>query len=76
MAKKIKIVLDKEFSDRLKQAKLEAKTKMEKAIREIPPIHWEILKYSNDHSKEETIEKYPDHIDFINTIIKHERDTM
>jgi len=37
-------------------------------LAKVPPIHFEILKYHNDHSKEETIAAYPEHKEFIDTI--------
>lgn len=47
---------------RLKQEEIKEKLKT------IPDIHWEILVYSNTHSKEEVLEKYPEYKDFINKI--------
>lgn len=41
-----------------------------KLFEQIPSINWEILKYSNNHTKEEVILKYPEYREFINTIVQ------
>jgi L-lactate utilization protein LutB len=56
-------------SRRLQEAKQAAKERSEKRMKEIPEIHWEILSYANHHTKEQVIEKYPEHIEFINKIV-------
>lgn len=55
----------KEFLKRREENKKRTKEKLDK----VPPIHWEILRYSNTHTKEQTLEAYPDHTEFINSII-------
>lgn len=42
--------------------------RMKKRFDEIPDINWEILKYCNDHKKDEVILKYPNHKKFIDTV--------
>jgi len=40
-----------------------------KLFDKIPEINWEILKYCNNHTKEEVILKYPEHLEFIDTVV-------
>lgn len=48
--------------------KSDKKERMQKIFYEIPPIHWEILNYANNHDKDECLLKYPEHEKFINKI--------
>lgn len=41
---------------------------MEETFTKVPPIHWEILRYHNHHTKDETIAAYPEYKEFIGTI--------
>lgn len=56
-------------SRRLQEAKEAAKKRIEERMKNIPPIHWEILSYANNHTKEQVIEMYPEHIEFIDKIV-------
>jgi len=47
----------------------ERKLRMKEKFAKIPKINLEILKYSNNHSKDEVLLKYPEHSEFINKII-------
>ena len=53
---------------RLKDLIEQRAIKMKERIASIPKIHWEILRYSNTHNKEQCLVEYPEHSDFINTI--------
>lgn len=44
------------------------KERMQKRIDEVPKINWEILRYANHHTKDECLQKYPKHVEFINKI--------
>jgi len=46
----------------------ETKERHKSILNSIPEIHTEILKYSNTHTKEEVLEKYPENKEFIETI--------
>jgi hypothetical protein len=59
----------KDFVSMLEEARAKSKERLAERFKEIPKIHWEILTYSNNHSKQEVIQMYPEHIDFIETII-------
>jgi phosphate uptake regulator len=50
------------------KSKAEIKERMQKRFDEIPKINWEILRYGNNHTKEEVLSKYPEHQYFINSI--------
>lgn len=54
---------------KIQQAIKESEERLKKRLDSIPEINWEILKYCNGHSKEEVLEKYPEHKDFIETIV-------
>lgn len=43
--------------------------KLKEKIDAVPKIYWEILSYANTHTKEEVLQKYPEHEDFINSIV-------
>ena len=47
---------------RIKEQELKEK------LDDVPKIHWEILSYSNTHTKEEVLQQYPEHKEFINSI--------
>ena len=48
---------------RIRQEKLKQK------FDTVPKIYWEILDYANTHIKEEVLQQYPAHKDFINSIV-------
>lgn len=56
------------IKDNIKNAKELKRKRMKEIIAQIPPIHWEILKFHNNHTKEETLQEYPEHEEFINRI--------
>ena len=56
------------FIERVKNQKAEAKIRHEETFTKVPPIHWEILRYHNHHTKDETIAAYPEYKEFIGTI--------
>ncbi len=71
---KIKLIMKKkisktDFINSWKKRKLDIEKRSEEIMKEIPKIHWEILSYSNNHTKDEVIKKYPEHINFINKIV-------
>lgn len=43
--------------------------KLKEKIDAVPKIHWEILSYTNTHTKEEVLQQYPEHEEFINSIV-------
>lgn len=45
-----------------------AKKKIREKLDQVPEIHWQILRYANNHTKEEVLAEYPDHVEFINSI--------
>lgn len=47
---------------KLKQERLQQK------FDAVPKINWEILSYANTHTKEEVLQKYSEHKDFIESI--------
>lgn len=59
--------LNLEEQIRLRQAKLKEK------IDAVPKINWEILGYANTHTKEEVLEKYPEHRELIDSIVFGDR---
>ena len=53
----------------LQEANRAAKERSEQMMKQIPKIHWEILSYANHHTKQQVIEKYPEHLEFIDKIV-------
>lgn len=52
----------------LKEHLKEIKERHKVILDSIPKMHREILKYSNTHTKEEVLEKYPEYKEFIELI--------
>ena len=58
----------KQVAESVKKEMADKKDRMKRMYKQIPPIHWEILKFSNTHTKDEVLLKYPEHSEFINRI--------
>jgi hypothetical protein len=64
--KKAKLIED--FFKKARNRKEKLHEEMAVRLAKVPPIHFEILKYHNNHTKEDTIAEYPEHREFIDTI--------
>lgn len=56
------------FIESIRKHMAEKRERIERIHKEIPAIHWEVLGYSNHHTKDEVLLKYPEHTEFINKI--------
>jgi len=58
----------KQITDFFSKSKADAKERCRKALDNVPPIHWEILRAANKTTKDELHKLYPDHSEFIESI--------
>lgn len=61
--------MNRELIKKMNEQREQRRIETEKLLNNIPAIHIEILRYSNNRTKEEVLLKYPENADFINTIV-------